>query len=50
MECFGALATGLTPPDRIDPRLVDEKFEEYQAVWNELGLRWLEYRRTEAAS
>ena len=37
-----------TPPEQVDPRLINEKFEEYQAVWNELGLRWLEYRRTEA--
>ena len=35
-----------TPPAEVDPRRLDDVFERYQEIWDLLGDRWLEYRRS----
>jgi hypothetical protein len=35
-----------TPPDRLDPARIDAMFDQYQAIWYQLGERWLGYRRS----
>ncbi|GAA4543561.1 SLATT domain-containing protein [Amycolatopsis samaneae] len=37
-----------TPPTELDSAVISAKFDEYQAVWAQLGQRWLEFRRTDA--
>jgi hypothetical protein len=34
-----------TKPDQLDERRLREVFDEYQGVWDQLGSRWMEYRR-----
>jgi hypothetical protein len=34
-----------TPPDQLDPAVLHERFGDYQAIWAQLGSRWLEHRR-----
>jgi len=36
-----------TPPSELDPEVIREKFDEYQAIWDLVRQRWLEYRRTD---
>jgi hypothetical protein len=33
------------PPEQIEAGKVAEMFREYQAIWDQLGSRWLEYRQ-----
>lgn len=37
-----------TPPDQLDPAVIREHFGDYQAIWDQLGSRWLEHRKPEA--
>jgi hypothetical protein len=32
-------------PEEIEAGKVAEMFREYQAIWDQLGTRWLEYRQ-----
>jgi len=32
-------------PEEVDPDTVAETFREYQAIWDQLGSRWLEFRQ-----
>jgi hypothetical protein len=34
-----------TNPDHLDQRKLREVFDDYQKIWDQLGSRWLEYRR-----
>lgn len=34
-----------TKPDQLDEGKLREVFDEYQRIWDQLGTRWLEYRR-----
>jgi hypothetical protein len=35
-------------PDQLEQVKIREMFDEYQNIWDRLGNRWLEYRRTPA--
>lgn len=37
-----------TNPDHLDQSKLREVFNEYQKIWDQLGSRWLEYRRVGA--
>lgn len=32
-------------PDKLDEVVINSMFNEYQIIWDQLGERWLEYRR-----
>jgi hypothetical protein len=34
-----------TPSEQLDQTTIQEFFQQYQSVWDELGSRWLEYRQ-----
>jgi hypothetical protein len=34
-----------TQPDQLDEARIREMFDEYQRIWDQLGNRWMEYRR-----
>ena len=34
-----------TKPDHLDEGRLREVFDEYQRIWDQLGSRWMEYRR-----
>lgn len=34
-----------TKPDHLDEGKLREVFDEYQRIWDQLGSRWMEYRR-----
>jgi hypothetical protein len=34
-----------TPPDELDEARIREIFDEYQRIWDQLGNRWMEFRR-----
>ena len=34
-----------TKPDHLDKDKLKEAFDEYQRIWDQLGSRWIEYRR-----
>ena len=36
-------------PDQLDGSRIRKMFDEYQQIWDQLGNRWLEYRRTPGA-
>jgi hypothetical protein len=36
-------------PDQLDEPTLRNMFDEYQQIWDQLGSRWMEYRRTPAA-
>jgi hypothetical protein len=36
-----------TPPEELDVEVIRAKFDDYQRVWDLVGQRWLEYRRSE---
>ncbi len=36
-----------TSPEELDVEVIRAKFGEYQRIWDLVGERWLEYRRTE---
>jgi hypothetical protein len=38
-----------TAPDKIDPAKIRTMFDEYQQIWDQLGTRWLEFRRSPAS-
>jgi hypothetical protein len=35
-----------TQPDQLEPARIRELFDQYQQIWDQLGDRWSEYRRT----
>jgi len=37
-----------TSPEELDVEVIRAKFDEYQRIWDLVGERWLEYRRSEA--
>ena len=39
-----------TEPDHVDPTKVRAMFDEYQQIWDQLGKRWLEFRRSSGAT
>jgi hypothetical protein len=32
-------------PDELDEAVIKSMFDEYQKTWDQLGNRWLQYRR-----
>ncbi|MEV6646130.1 hypothetical protein [Amycolatopsis sp. NPDC051371] len=44
-----ALALSATPPGELDVEVIRAKFDDYQRVWDVVGQRWLEYRRTDGS-
>jgi hypothetical protein len=38
-----------TPPNEVDQAKIREMFDEYQQIWDQLGTRWLEFRRSPAS-
>lgn len=34
------------PEDQVEVTMVAEIFRQYQEIWDQLGSRWIEYRRT----
>ena len=32
-------------PDELDEAVITSMFDEYQKIWDQLGERWLQYRR-----
>ena len=36
-------------PDQLDESRIQNMFDEYQQIWDQLSNRWMEYRRTPAA-
>lgn len=38
-----------TSPNEVDPTKIRAMFEEYQQIWEQLGKRWLEFRRSPAS-
>jgi hypothetical protein len=37
-------------PDELDVTRINQMFDQYQRIWDQLGDRWLEYRRTAVPS
>lgn len=35
-------------PDQLEEAKIRQMFEEYQQIWDQLGNRWLEFRRPQA--
>lgn len=33
-------------PEELDPATITQFFENYQSIWDQLGDRWMEYRRS----
>jgi hypothetical protein len=38
-----------TPPDQLDEAKIRAMFDEYQRIWDQIGNRWMEYRRVSEA-
>jgi hypothetical protein len=38
-----------TPPNEVEPAKIRAMFDEYQKIWDQLGARWLEFRRSPAS-
>jgi hypothetical protein len=38
-----------TSPDQLDPEVLRARFEDYQAIWDQVGSRWLKYRQSDAS-
>ena len=34
-----------TPPEQLDEPRIRAMFDEYQQIWDQLGNRWMEFRR-----
>ncbi|WP_370944642.1 SLATT domain-containing protein [Amycolatopsis sp. cg5] len=39
-----------TPADELDIAVLRAKFDEYQAIWDKVGTRWIQYRQADGAS
>jgi uncharacterized membrane protein YcjF (UPF0283 family) len=38
-----------TPPDQLDEARLRAMFDEYQRIWDQIGIRWMEVRRVPEA-
>jgi hypothetical protein len=38
-----------SPPDQLNESRIQNMFDEYQTIWDQLSNRWMEYRRTPGA-
>ncbi|MEV7550087.1 DUF4231 domain-containing protein [Amycolatopsis sp. NPDC089917] len=39
-----------TPPEELDPAVLRERFDQYQAIWDLVGNSWLKYRQADKAN
>ncbi|MFD8495999.1 SLATT domain-containing protein [Amycolatopsis sp. NPDC059657] len=45
-----AFYVAITPADELDVAVLRAKFDEYQAIWDQVGTRWIQYRQADGAS